>query len=258
MNANDLGRLELAKRAFLATQPRTSEVQAGVRRARLALRRPKRRRGWFGKGLVLVVLAVGGLAYAKPHAVGEALATVLARASAARGAARLGHELRASSKEARVASSTPASSSASSPTRAGALNQVAQTSSAAQPDPKLGADAGLRTTHPAARGASLPVRRGSKQVQETVSEWGRVGQALAQGDETRALALLGELSESDEPRTRDNADLGRARLLLSHGEPAQACAIARSLSRRAANQNVRHQAEHLLEACERELPGKSP
>src|SRR4051812_9499577 len=71
MNTADLARLEVAKRAYKAAQPDATEVQTGVRRARLSLRRAKSRRNWFGKGLVLVVLAVGSLAYAKPHALGE-------------------------------------------------------------------------------------------------------------------------------------------------------------------------------------------
>jgi hypothetical protein len=79
MNAADLARLELAKRAYKATQPGELEVQTGVRRARLSLTRPKRRRNWFSKGLVFVVLAVGSLAYAKPNAIGEIVEKVLPR-----------------------------------------------------------------------------------------------------------------------------------------------------------------------------------
>ena len=71
MNAADLARLEVAKRAYQAVQPSATEVQTGVRRARLSLLRAKSRRSWFSKGLVFVVLAVGSLAYAKPHALGE-------------------------------------------------------------------------------------------------------------------------------------------------------------------------------------------
>ncbi|MES1186497.1 MAG: hypothetical protein ABUL60_21980, partial [Myxococcales bacterium] len=79
MNAADLARLELAKRAYKAAEPRDAEVQTGVRRARLWLGRPRPRRTWFSKGLVLVVLAVGSLAYAKPQAAGELVEKVLRR-----------------------------------------------------------------------------------------------------------------------------------------------------------------------------------
>ena len=72
MNAADLARLELAKRAYKATQASEAEVQTGVRRARLALTRPKRRRNWFSKGLVFVVLAVGSLAGMLERIVGKA------------------------------------------------------------------------------------------------------------------------------------------------------------------------------------------
>ena len=39
MNAADLARLDVAKRAYKAAQPSASEVQSGVRRARLSLLR---------------------------------------------------------------------------------------------------------------------------------------------------------------------------------------------------------------------------
>ena len=77
MNAADLARLELAKRAYKAAQPNETEIQTGVRRARLSLGRPKSRRAWFSKGLVFIVLAIGSLAYAKPHALGELVEKVL-------------------------------------------------------------------------------------------------------------------------------------------------------------------------------------
>lgn len=273
MNASDLARLELAKRAFLAAQPRASEVQAGVRRARLGLRRPKRRRSWFGKGLVLVVLAVSGLAYAKPHAVSEALSALLERAKTARAAAGLGHIALTPSSDAGPAALTPARSQARSPAESASLAEAtpapsmhvvedaaptsASPAQAAPTETKLGA-AEAHAARPAVRGSAASTHQAASRTEPVVSEWGRVGQALARGDEARALTLLGELAESDEPRTRDNADLGRARLLLSHGESARACAIARELSAHAVSSNVRHQAELVRGACERELSGESP
>lgn len=85
MNAADLARLALAKRAYEAARPSVAEVQNGVRRARLSLRRPKPRRSWFSKGLVLVVLAVGSLAYAKPHGLVDLVARALEAPKTTRG-----------------------------------------------------------------------------------------------------------------------------------------------------------------------------
>ena len=86
---------------------------------------------------------------------------------------------------------------------------------------------------------------------DPVSSWGRVGQALAQGDEAGALSALSTLSESDDPRTRDKADLGRAQLLLAHGEQEQGCALARQLIHRRAGGRIERQALTLLKTCER-------
>jgi hypothetical protein len=84
-----------------------------------------------------------------------------------------------------------------------------------------------------------------------VTDWGRVGQALASGDSNAALSALGELSESDDPSTRDKADLGRAQLLMAHGTPEQACALARSLTHRRAGGRIERQAQLLLKSCTR-------
>ena len=85
----------------------------------------------------------------------------------------------------------------------------------------------------------------------TLSDWGRVGQALARGDEARALAALSALSESDDARTRDKADLGRAQLLMSHGNRDQGCALARSLTNRRAGSHIEREAQVLLQSCTR-------
>jgi len=81
MTPAEAARLALARRAYEAARPTAAEVQAGVRRARLALRRPKLRRSFWSKGLVLVVLAIGSLAYAKPYAFSAMVEQVLRRAS---------------------------------------------------------------------------------------------------------------------------------------------------------------------------------
>ena len=83
MSAADLARLELAKRAYRAVEPSAAEVQRGVRRARLGLQRPRRRSTWLSKTLVAVVLAMGGLAYAKPQALGELVQAARHRGAAA-------------------------------------------------------------------------------------------------------------------------------------------------------------------------------
>ena len=49
---------------------------------------------------------------------------------------------------------------------------------------------------------------------------------LSQGDEQAALAALDALARSDDARTRDKAELGRAQLLLARGDRDGACAVA--------------------------------
>jgi hypothetical protein len=248
MNASDLARLELAKRAFRATEPNETEVQRGVRRARLALQRPKQRRRWFGKGLVMVVLAVGSLAYAKPHAVTALLSSALessrdvskpapARAVAA---AVKPPELAAPAQLPALAPSEP--------------DAVPAASEAAKNAPRIGAKRPAPAVAAAASATVLSSPEAAPSApaaEDTVSDWGRVGQALAQGDESKALSVLSKLSGSDDQRTRDKADLGRAQLLLSHGESERACALARDLTRRRAGSRIERQAQALLKSCTR-------
>jgi hypothetical protein len=84
-----------------------------------------------------------------------------------------------------------------------------------------------------------------------VSDWGRVGQALARGDDSGALAALNGLAESGDQRTRDKADLGRAQLLMAQGNPEKACALARALTHRRAGGRIERQAQLLLKSCAR-------
>ena len=269
MNAAELARLTLAKRAFKATQPSAAEVQTGVRRARLALGRPKPRHRWFSKGLVFVVLAVGSLAYAKPQALGELVEKVRPREPEdtnkrlVRGPARAPVEaaLRFDRAElARRALGAGASANADAApleTPSG----VREADAAAAPAPKRSAATGAARPHTSPPTATLSSHRaaGAAGAAEAaastppivVSDWGRVGQALARGDNSGALAALNGLSESDDQRTRDKADLGRAQLLMAHGNPEKACALARSLTHRRAGGRIERQAQLLLKSCGR-------
>jgi hypothetical protein len=83
-----------------------------------------------------------------------------------------------------------------------------------------------------------------------LSNWGRVGQALAHGDEASALTVLDQLSQSPDMRTRDKADLGRAQLLMAQGNREAACSLARSLTHRRAGGRIERQALALLKSCE--------
>jgi len=271
MNAADLARLDLAKRAFKATQAGDSEVQTGVRRARLSLSRQKRRRSWFSKGLVLVVLAVGSLAYAKPHGLADLVAQLRSHEPAV--AAK-----RLASGTAPATAALGLSNSSAERARPGDFRPVTDVARAPVPSP----EAELTTSETkseqprtmASRKAQTPTRkkapvsargsdgaalaraattapRSDATATDSVSDWGRVGQALARGDEDAALVALNGLSKSDDPRTRDKADLGRAQLLLAHGNPDQACRLARSLTHRRAGGRIERQAQLLLKSCAR-------
>jgi hypothetical protein len=274
MNAADLARLELAKRAYKAAEPSDAEVQTGVRRARLWLGRPKARRTWFSKGLVLVVLAVGSLAYAKPQVAGELVEKALGRDSAggkrlkpgiaveapaaavvqARATKHLGRALVPSLGEGERGSETaeaPAdvAAQAFAPTAAPRAGTLTRAVAAAQAGPSTrtsGSPARPTTVAAAERASAQPGTASG-----AVTDWGRVGQALARGDSAEALSALGELSESDDPSTRDKADLGRAQLLMAHGQPEPACALARSLTHRRAGGRIERQAQLLLKGCGR-------
>jgi hypothetical protein len=266
MNAADLARLELAKRAYRATEPTATEVQRGVRRARLGLRRPKERRRWFSKGLVMVVLAVGGLAYAKPQAMGELVSNVLQASSprekpAGRGGSALALVPPEAPRQATVAPTLAAPAPTGAPASEGTLAPQAPEkleALQAKPAPRALALALAPASAASAASPSAPHATGSPTARESsladaasVSDWGRVGQALARGDEDKALAALSELSESADQRTRDKADLGRAQLLMANGNRDSACAIARSLTNRRAGSRIERQAQALLKSCAR-------
>jgi hypothetical protein len=257
MNAADSARLELAKRAYRATQPSALEVQTGVRRARLALLRPKHRRKWALKGLVLVVLALGSLAYAKPNALRELAAhgPPLLRGSSGKPGASLTRP-----REPRPVPSPSVAQSRVPPAPARAESSAAAPfvtpQSPAEPaersrreaKQRRGAAASGVVSRPPAAAASQGAPPGGEQG---ISDWGRVGQALARGDEDAALSALRKLSDSEDARTRDKADLGRAQLLMAHGSTDQACSLASALVRRRAGGHIERQALMLLEDCAR-------
>jgi hypothetical protein len=274
MNDADLARLELAKRAYRAAgQPSDAEVQAGVRRARLWLRRPKPRRLWFSKGLVFVVLALGSLAYAKPHALGELVQEMLPRSAqdASKGGGRgsaLASDSLPTESSPRTSDSRAASHSSPRPTEPAPAATAATAATADEVGDTAPAVSTRSTSAVKSIGKRAPAPASSKTVAKleggreldpganatddrNLSDWGRVGQALARGDETRALAALNELSESADQRTRDKADIGRAQLLRAHGDRDKACAIARSLTNRRAGSRIERQAQLLLKTCTR-------
>ncbi|RYZ02129.1 MAG: hypothetical protein EOO73_32935 [Myxococcales bacterium] len=266
MSAADSARLELAKRAYQATQPSVVEVQTGVRRARLALRRPKQRRKWLMKGLVFVVLALGSLAWAKPHALGELVERGLPLLGGGDGKQRAALIVPREAPPAVPSPVTPATPSAPTTQLAPAptaTEATAREAPAAEPSArssKTKARPGAVSARPELRQAPVAAQSGVESASasassapgaQAVSEWGRVGQALASGDQTGALSALSKLSESEDPRTRDKADLGRAQLLMSHGNRDQACSLARSLTRRRAGGHIERQALMLLKDCAR-------
>ncbi len=269
MNAADLARLEWAKRVYKAAQATENEIQTGVRRARLSLSRPKPRRAWFSKGLVFVALAIGSLAYAKPHALGELVENVLPRDDAAGAKRGVSAEALRSPKETPARATAHdthrlAATNTAATTNATAANGTAATNAAAAPSlvatalPVAGAvgeATPVKKIQPFSRSTprALAVRAEAEapDAAAAVSDWGRVGQALASGDETQALAALAELSQSDDQRTRDKADIGRAQLLMAHGDRDKACALARSLTNRRAGSRIERQAQTLLKSCAR-------
>jgi hypothetical protein len=260
MNATDLARLELAKRAYRAVEPSTLEVQRGVRKARLSLRRPRQRRAWLSKTLVAVVLAMGGLAYANPHALGEWVESTLRTrpGHAAKGSGGASAAV-PSSLSTKLVAGTPAQADAParSETAEAPPTAVAPSPPAAAvealPAPAAPKARALARARPAASrpGTASSERDEATPASAAASEWGRVGAALASGDEPRALLALEALSHSDDPRTRDKADLGRAQLLMANGQRAQACTMARSLTQRRAGGRIERQALVLLKSCGR-------
>jgi hypothetical protein len=264
MNAADLARLEVAKRAYRAVEPSAAEVQRAVRKARLALRRPRPRRAWLGKTLVTVVLAMGGLAYANPHTLERWVEDTLrsskhpSRPSGGMSAAAPNVESPKLPGTVPPTAPSPMTETPLVPVPEATAQGPAETAPAGP-----GTAATTRTVRPAQRRAPAPVAPsddvtstgGSEQRPpapvDVASPWGHVGTALASGDEQSALHALKELSRSEDPRTRDKADLGRAQLLMASGQRDQACSLARSLTNRRAGGRIERQALVLLKSCTR-------
>jgi hypothetical protein len=278
MNAADLARLEVAKRAYKATQPTDMEVQIGVRRARLSQSRPKARRSWFSKGLVFVVLAIGSLAYAKPHALGELVEKVRPRsdATSVKGGAHgdaapipppvaerptsSAHAVGRDSRLPADPTSSPVAGAegareaapavATEVTREATLDVTRKATAASKTARPVGGSA-KRAVVTAPEAASTPTERAAAPAADAVSDWGRVGRALAHDDQAEALTALNQLSESQDQRTRDKADLGRAQLLMARGDRDAACALASSLTHRRAGSRIERAAQVLLKSCGR-------
>jgi hypothetical protein len=284
MNAADLARLELAKRAYRSTEPNATEVQRGVRKARLALRRPRARTTWLTKTVVGVVLAMGGLAFAKPRALGELMQTVLHPVSNApkrdsgsgltiAPVAPVAERAGVATPQSPIAPPAPVVGEPPAPGvgEQQADAEVAVSATRSEPHPALAArapafrpKAPVAERQPLARNtaaaqekqqldsaSAFPDDAPGEATQPQLSDWGRVGSALARGEESRALAVLNQLSGSEDRRTRDKADLGRAQLMMSNGNREQACATARSLSNRGAGSRIERQAQVLLKSCQR-------
>lgn len=270
MSPSDRERLELAKRAYQATKPSAVEVQIGVRRARLALRRPKTRRSWLSRGLVLVVLALGSLAYAKPQAMRD-FADELGQVSLGGAHRGGGKPLAASAVEREPVLRTAAVPAPSAPAKLLPVNETAVEHappgkrSAAESEPSALASERSKTS---SAGRARPVAAsksaaasGLARSRDTASapasgamaitDWGRVGRALAEGDQAGALSALDQLSRSEQQSTRDKADLGRAQLLLAQGEERRACDIAQALAARPVEASIARQAAGLLKNCSR-------
>jgi hypothetical protein len=267
MSEAELLRLKIALRAYRAAEPSAAEVQAGVRRARLALRRPVRRRLWLVKAVGMAVLAVGGLAYAKPRALGELVSqtwSAIAKRAPKRGLGSSAALAPRSSEQRALApapsaavappTALPTASAASASVDSASLDWASVDSArvkaaVAAPTHRSRAVAGLTAPSepgdaPASPSVSMPTAPPSG-----VSDWGRVGAALARGDEQAARQALTDLSASDDARTRDKADLGRAQLDMAAGKREAACSLLRSLTHRRAGGRIERQALALLRDC---------
>jgi hypothetical protein len=301
MTPHVVERLTVAVRAYRAAEPTEAEVQAAVRRARLSLRRPPKRRARFLKLAVLGVLAMGGLAYANPSALHNWVSRELADASVTRVSPPAGaraakdhvpQNARPASELLRGEPRRNSGSHTAPPANSGQQNAAtlppdqtedasARRSEASKPEYPLpvtpaagepGAQRPVRAPSTAPPAAARPTGSAAafatgrpvlahegefepstpaRAANEPVSDWGRVGNALARGDEQDALQALASLADSPDERTRDKADLGRAQLYMANGDRDRACALARSLTRRRAGGRIERQAQLLLRECQR-------
>jgi hypothetical protein len=213
----DALRLRLMVRAFRAARPSDEEVEAGVRRALGGLRRSQqRRRSRLLPVIVVAVLGLGTLAYARPSGFASVLSTLIDAAQAVRD--RPSQGTRSMSAPVRVEERPVHVVPSPAQTEAEAVPQPIET-------PNPGSDVVMESfSRPKEKPAS------SAESSQRGASWGAVKQALDAGDTERALAALQKLGKSESPETRAKAAFGTAQVLWAKGYKEKACQIAESLS----------------------------
>jgi hypothetical protein len=234
----DALRLRLMVRAFRAAKPSDEEVEAGVRRALGGLKRSQqRRRSRLLPVVVVAVLGLGTLAYARPSGFASVLSTLM---DAAQVLDRPTQGNRAMSAPVRV--EEPSKRDVSLPDRA-EPELSPPTAPSIAPLPQ---DERLEP----ARNKEKPAS--SAESSQRGASWGAVKQALDAGDTERALSALRQLGKSESPETRAKAAFGTAQLLWAKGYKVKACRIAESLSSvPEMDERTRERANALVENCRR-------
>ncbi len=180
------------------------------------------------------MLAVGGLAYAKPHALGE-LVEGLTRASGA-----------GATKHSGSGDGVP------TPPEAPHADREVDARTGASRDRAAACANRSRSAAGAGRSRnSAEACRAARSRPESCVGRRDHSSTCSSGSFGLGGASRSELSQSDDQRTRDKADLGRAQLLLARGDLDQGCALARSLSNRNAGSHIERQAQLLLKSCAR-------
>lgn len=211
----DAMRLRLMVRAFRAARPSDEEVEAGVRRALGGLKRSQqRRRSRLLPVIVVAVLGLGTLAYARPSGFASVLSTLIDAAQVGRD--RPSQGTRSMSAPVRVEEAPPVVVSPPAQPKEEALPGPIEAPPEGEDEP------GSPARHKGKPASSAEPQRGAS--------WGAVKQALDAGDTERALAELQKLGKSDSPETRAKAAFGTAQLLWAKGYKVKACEIAESLS----------------------------
>jgi hypothetical protein len=220
----DALRLRLMVRAFRAAKPSDEEVEAGVRRVLRGLKRAQqRRRSRLLPIVVVAILGLGTLAYARPSGFASVLSTLLDAAQSAREPSGQGAPRSMSApvqvEEPARRASAPRAEPPAEPEPLAELGELqADVTSPSEPEPAP-SSARPREKAPSNGETSAPS-----------ASWSAVKQALDANDTERALAALEKLGESESPETRAKAAFGTAQLLWAKGYKAKACAIAESLS----------------------------
>jgi hypothetical protein len=245
--------MDLARRAWQASQPSEDEVRRAVRRIRVSTGSARRGAVRRLPALAAAALVLGG---ALAYAANGGYSALIGDGSGARQhtspgvgygapAAPAADEPPSSGKNAASMPAAPPAVMPEAPAqptpapmahaleppppavpKAGAEASPATTGSSAQPSPSSAA--GAPTNDGADRAASS--RRKSEGSSE--SGWRQVGEALAAGDEARATRALNGLAHDSDPETRAKAELGLARLAASSGNCERARRLALSVARR--------------------------